>query len=106
MILHKADCNRCYDLRTQYLTALNHAFQTDFISLSQYKQESNFNLILDQLTLTDVIRAIGRAKGIMQCKSGDRHTLHQYKGFKYYPENPSLSIYESIESILKDCRLL
>lgn len=30
---------------------------------------------------------------------------HQYKGYKYYKENPSLAIWEAIEKILKDCEL-
>lgn len=106
MILHKSDCNRSYDHRNQYLAAINQAYQQNFLSLSQYKQESNFNLILNQLTLNDVFDAIRRSKFIMNRKTELGHTLHQYKGFKYYPENPSLSIYESIESILIDCGLL
>lgn len=30
---------------------------------------------------------------------------YQYKGYKYYKENPSLAIWEAIEKILKDCGL-
>jgi hypothetical protein len=52
-----------------------------------------------------VINAINRAKLIMQKNKDNRYTLHQYKGYKYYKENPSLDIWEPIEKILKDCGL-
>lgn len=31
---------------------------------------------------------------------------HQYKGYTYYKENPSLAAWEAIEKILIDCGLL
>ena len=30
----------------------------------------------------------------------------QYKGYQYYKENPSLTAWEAIEKILKDCELI
>lgn len=30
----------------------------------------------------------------------------EYKGNKYYEDNPSLTIYESIEKILMDCGII
>lgn len=38
-------------------------------------------------------------------KENPVYLLQQYKGYKYYRENPALSIWESIEKILKDCNL-
>jgi len=32
--------------------------------------------------------------------------LQQYKGYRYYRENPSLSVWESIEKILKYYELM
>lgn len=31
------------------------------------------------------------------------NTKHEYKGYYYYKENPSLEIWQAIENILKDC---
>ncbi len=42
----------------------------------------------------------------MQRNQENGYTLHQRKGYKYYKENPSLSAWEAIERILKDCELL
>ncbi|MFZ3130874.1 MAG: hypothetical protein WA125_07190 [Desulfosporosinus sp.] len=71
--------------------------------MDQYKQEANFRRILGKITLTEVKAAIIRAKSIMQRNAENGLTLHEYKGYKYYKENPALSIWEAIEKILNDC---
>ena len=106
IILHKADCNGMLTHRRQYLTPLNRAYGQHFESLDQYKREDNFKRLLDQLTLDHVREAIQRSKAIMQRNQETGYILHQYKGYKYYKENPSLSIWESIKKILRDCELL
>jgi len=73
---------------------------------SIYKQETNFRRILGKLSLADVKDAINRSKSIMQRNEENNYTLHEYKRYEYYKENPSLTIWESIERILNDCRLL
>ena len=54
------------------------------------------------MSLNDVKDAIQRSKRIMGERelAGDR--LLQYKGYKYYKENPSLMVWEAIEKILRD----
>ncbi|HBN27579.1 MAG TPA: abortive phage infection protein [Clostridiaceae bacterium] len=106
IILHKADCNGALIHRHQYLTPLNRAYDEHFENLDQYKHEDNFKRILSQLTLDHVREAIRRSKVIMQRNQEVGYILHQYKGYKYYKENPALSIYESIEKILRECKLL
>lgn len=107
MILHMADCNGPLSHRQQYLALLNKAYHEKFESLTQYKQKDNFNKILNKLKLDHVRQAISRSKSITKRNMEDPQCiLQQYKGFKYYRENPSLSIWESIEKILKDCSLL
>jgi len=32
--------------------------------------------------------------------------MNHYKGYKYYRENPSLSIWESINGILSECKIV
>ncbi|HCX61525.1 MAG TPA: abortive phage infection protein [Clostridiales bacterium] len=106
IVLHKAECNGSFAHRRQYLHPINRAYNEDFDSLKEYKHEGNFKRILNTLTLSDVKDAINRAKFIMQCNRDSGYILQEYKGFKYYRENPSLEIWEAIEKIFKDCKLI
>lgn len=106
MILHMADCNGSLSHRRQYLGSLNRAYSEDFEDLKQYKHENNFKRILKKLTLENVKTAISRAEGIMRRNHENGYTPVEYKGFTYYRENPSLSIWEHIRMILSDCGLL
>ena len=106
IILHKSDCKRSFTHRDQYVTPLNRAFAEDFENMHAYKHKKNFKRILSKITLYNVVEAITRAKTIMQRNHENGFTLHEYKGYKYYKENPSLQIWVPIENILKDCRLI
>ncbi len=106
MILHKIDCNGCFNHRRQYITPLNRAYNENFENLDQYKHEDHFKRVLRKLALDDVKSAIERAKRIMQRNEENGYTLHQYKRFHYYTESPSLSIWKSIEKILSECQLI
>ena len=106
MILHKNDCNSGLAHRSQYITHINRAFCESFEDMHQYKKEKNFKRCLSKLQLSDVRCAINRAKNIMETNENNGYILHQYKGFKYYKENPSLMIWEPIENILKDCGII
>lgn len=105
IILHKIDCNSSISHRKNYLTPLNRAYDEHFENMAEYKHEDNFKRCLSKLQLANVIDAVNRAKSVMQRNKNNSYTLHQYKGFKYYKENPSLAIWEAIENILKDCNL-
>jgi len=106
MVLHKTDCNGPLTHRNNYLEPINRAYSENFENLEQYKKEANFKKVLGKITLTEVKEAIIRSKKIMQKNEGNGFTLHQYKGYKYYTENPALTIWEAIEKILKDCKIL
>jgi hypothetical protein len=106
IILHMADCNGALTNRHQYLAPLNRAYHENFENLDQYKHEDNFKRILSRLTLDHVREAILRAKTIMQRNKELGYVLQQYRGYKYYKENPSLSIWEAVERILTDCQLI
>jgi len=103
IIIHKADCNRSLIHRNQYLEPLNRAYGEHFSTLDEYKHEDNFKRLLRQLSLEDVRNAITRSKTITKINQDNGYLLHNYKNYKYYKENPSLSIWESIEQILIDC---
>ena len=105
IILHKADCNGSLTHRRQYLALLNKAYDENFENLDQYKHENNFKRVLRKLSLEQVGDAISRAKFIMQRNEEAGFITHQYKGYKYYKENPSLSIWEIVDRILSECQI-
>lgn len=106
IILHKIDCFGAYSHRKQYISAINKAFGESFENMDEYKKESNFKRCLNKLNLNDVIVAIKRAKTIEKKNQENGYTLQQYRGYRYYKENPSLSAWEAIEEILKECKLI
>lgn len=105
MILHKTDCSGTLTQRRQYLAPLNRAFGEQFENLAQYKHEDNFRRILSKLTLEDVRQAIRRSEVIMERNRENGFVLQKYRGYCFYRENPSLSLWESIKKILIDCGL-
>lgn len=105
MILHKIDSNGSYTHRKNYVTAINKAYSEHFENMDQFKSETNFKRCLGKLQLANVIEAVNRAKIIMRRNQENGYVLHQYKGYQYYKENPSLEVGNIIEKILKDCGL-
>ena len=100
------NCNASYAHRKQYVTQINRAFGEKFENMDEYKHEDNFKRCLSKMDLSNVIAAIDRAKKIMQRNKENGYILHQYKGYQYYKENPSLTAWEAIEKILNECKLL
>jgi hypothetical protein len=105
IILHKTECAGAFTHRKQYISPLNRAFGEHFENLDQYKHEDNFKRILSKLTLDDVRKAIERSRKTMQTNRENGYILYQYKGYKYYTENPSLSVWEIVERVLRECGL-
>ena len=105
MILHKSNCSGSKTHRSQYLESINRAYDETFESMKKYKDEENFKRILGKLTLKDVKEAIRRSKRIMADRETAGHRMMQYKGYRYYKENPSLMVWEAIEKILTDVEL-
>ncbi len=106
IILHKLDCKKTCVHRDHYIRFINSAYQSNYENMDQYKKKANFERILNTLTIDDVISAIRRAKAIMKQNEENGYTLHTYKQYTYYKENPSLMIWEPIEKILIDCGLI
>lgn len=106
IVLHKADCNGAKAHRSYYLELINRIYGEQFETLDHYKHEKNFKRILSKLTINDVQLAIKRSKTIMQRNQEKGYTLQRQGKYYFYKENPSLSIWESIEKILSDCGLL
>lgn len=106
MILHLKSCNGTLTNRTQYLSFINSAYGEKFENLDQYKHERNFKRCLSKLTLDHVRSAIERSRCIMSVNQQNGMKPVEYKGFTYYTENPSLTIWEPVAGILSDCGLL
>lgn len=85
---------------------LNRAYAEQFEDMKEYKHEDNFKRCLGKLELSNVIEAVNRANRIMARNEENGYRLLQYKGYKYYKENPSMAIHEIIGKILKDCELI
>lgn len=103
MVLHKRTCNGSLAHRSQYLSHINKAFGENFEDLDHFKVEDNFKRCLSRLTLDDVKSAIQRAERIMNANAENGKKVIQYKGYKYYEENPSLSIWKVVQKMLSDC---
>lgn len=105
IILHKADCNGAKTDRKQYLSDLNKAYDEKFEDLKEYKRENNFKRILKKLTIVDVVSAVRRAETIMKINEKNGYSQQQYRGYSFYKENPSLSVWEIVKKILKECEI-
>lgn len=106
IVLHKSSYYESLTNRFEYLEPINNAYNENFTKLEHYKTERNFKRILNSLTLDDVISAIDRAKEIMADNNENKRNLRIYNGYKYYINNPSLSVWESVEKILKECKII
>lgn len=106
IILHKIDCNTSYAHRKNYIVSINRAYGENFEDMKEYKHEKNFKRCLGTLSLSNVIDAVKRANRIMEQNEVRGYKFQQYKGYKYYKENPSMAIHEIIGKILKDCELM
>lgn len=106
MILHKDDCNGSVYHRDNYIIPINKAYDEKFVDMKEYKHEDNFKRCLKKLNIQNVVDAVKRADRIMRQNQDRGYTLHKYKGFEYYKENPSLNIWKAVEKILMDCGLM
>lgn len=106
IILHMMDLFSSVADRKNYIKYINRSFNEKFESMAEYKEEANFKRCLSKIQLSNVIDAISRAKTIMQRNVENGYTLQQHGNYRYYKENPSLAIWEAIEGILIDCKLI
>lgn len=100
IVLHKATSNRAQNHRRDYLREIDHAFETNFASMDDYKCETNFLKVLNQISINDVRKAIERAKHIQNTRISNGDREHQHKGYVFFPKNPSLAIHPAIEKVL------
>lgn len=102
MILHKIDCFKTFAERKQYLDEINKAYKKKYLSLKDYKEENSFKECLKQIGLDEVKQAIKRSKTIANINATNGNKMQKYKGFEYYRENPSLSVWEAVERMVRE----
>lgn len=102
IILHKKNLIKTMTRKSAYLKEINNAYSTNFGHISDYKMERNFKSILDQITLEDIKKAISRAEHIVSQRNSDS-TPNILYGYKWYSNNPSLSLHNAIKKILTEC---
>ena len=102
MILHKINFNKSLLYPANYLAHLKRAFDTSIVSIDDYKKEKKFKDILNEITLENVYSAINRAEKIQQNRE-NVSTPNWQNGYKWYLDNPSLSIHECIKKIMDFC---
>lgn len=106
IILHKQKFNRSVVHRSHYLSYINRLFDAEFESLAKYKEKNNFDKVLEKLSINDVKYAIKNAEEIMNDKREQGYIEQSFKTYKYYRENPSLSIHEHIKKIFIEVGLI
>lgn len=105
ILLHKVNLKQHLSDRFKYLNVINKCFHKEFSSMDDYKSHKNFESCLEQLDLDCVKNAINNAKEIMKLNKENYRPV-RYRKYEYFKENPSLSVHEIIENILRDCGLL
>ncbi len=102
MILHKQNCNGGKIDCKQYLTDLNTAYSSSFLSTKAYKKEDAFKDLLRGITLPDIQNAIIRATAIQQANQ-QNHDAQKHCNYEFYTSNPALSIHECLREIFAFC---
>jgi len=104
IIMHKEKLTRSITKSSDYLKYINKVYGTDFESFDKYKQECNFKKkILSKVSLKDVFKAIEFAKEIRENNEKNSKDTKEFDSFKYYPDNPDLTVHECVEKMLPEC---
>ena len=103
LILHKRICNFSVEDRSKYVQNINTLYGTDFTKLKDNKNKETFDKLLNQTTLENVKVAIRNSRKIRIYQEEIGNSMIEYKGFKYYKDNPDLTINECVEIIFSEC---
>lgn len=104
--LHKVNLLTPVSDRYQYYKYINQGYNKNYLHMDDYKSEDEFDSILKQIELVDVIAAIERGKKIRKAHEDNHEHRESYGKFEFYRDNPDLNIHLIIESILKDCEII
>lgn len=106
IILHKRRFETSLPNKNGYLSTINSVYNQSFESLLQYKHKDNFEKILNKISIEDVKTAISNAHHLDSKNIENNSPIITHRSYKYYRNNPSLSIHKHIERILKDVGLM
>ena len=107
VILHKQDCFASLSHRDEYKRIICNAYNYNFKSLKEYKSDDIFHKkVLNKISLDDVMEAVKRGNRLQEKSEEKNFKKFQHCGFCYYDDNPSMSIWQIIGDILKECDLL
>ena len=102
MILHKADFDIQLSNCLGYLKYINSYYGEHFESLNEYKEEQNFKRLLSHLSIDNVKAALERADQIQKRNMERSYKEINYRNYKYFRENPPLSLGEIISGIFSE----
>ena len=103
LILHKRTGNFSVANRSRYIEQINALYGMNFTKLKDNKNKGAFKKLLEQISLEDVKRAMRYSQEIRPYQEEIGHHMVEYRGFKYYRENPDLTVNECVELIFKEC---
>ncbi len=103
LILHKNTANFSVSDRSRYVEQINALYSTNFSKLKGNKDKDTFRNLLKQISLEDVKLAVRNSSRIRPYQNDIGNSMVEYKGFKYYRENPDITVNECVESVLKEC---
>lgn len=105
IILHKNPYFSTVSHRKNYLSVINRTYNCGYESMDEYKEKRNFNKILEQLSLQDVINAIERAETIERNNNQNGYRKVSYRNYSYFKNNPSLNLHEYIKKIFDEIKI-
>lgn len=104
MLLHVADMNYAVSDRYAYLKPINRYFGRNYASLDAFKSRDEFQGILNEFVTLDSIRAaVKRAEKIAVQNASDGKAQENYKGFRFFRENPDVTVHEIVKIIFEVC---
>ena len=107
IILHKKQQLGSISHRKQYVQGINLAYKENFQFIEDYKEEKIFKRILSQISLDDVIRAVKNGDEMRRKnEENSQDKCRLYGNFKYYTENPDMTINECVRQILEECEII
>lgn len=103
LLLHKKNCFQSFSSNDSYLKLINATFDEKFVSLKEYKSEKNFKRLLNKIKLNDVKDAVNRSKKLEERNKLNDLQIRHHGKYSYFIDNPSTSVWEIVENIIKDC---
>lgn len=106
IIIHKKDVTKPVLDRYEYYHDINKAYNTKYKHIDEYKKETEFTKILNQITLDDVIKAVKRGEAIREAHEKRNDHKEIVNGFVYYQDNPDMTLHQIVKTILTDTGII